>query len=98
MKKILIIAAVAILLSGCAESQPQIKPALIGQEYGFFGGLWHRFIAPVSFFGKIIDNDIDMYAINNSGNWYALGFVLGAGILLGGAKTSKNLKICSSQQ
>lgn len=85
MKKILIVAVLAMALSGCAEVQPQVKQVLTGHEYGFFGGLWHGIISPISFVGKIFTDDIDMYAINNNGGWYAFGFVLGAGIILGGS-------------
>lgn len=85
MKKILIVAVLAMALSGCAEVQPQVKQVLTGHEYGFFGGLWHGIISPISFVGKIFTDNIDMYAINNNGGWYAFGFVLGAGIILGGS-------------
>jgi hypothetical protein len=54
------------------------------EPYGFWGGLWHGLIAPVSFFGSLLSDDIAMYAVNNNGGWYDLGFVVGAGILFSG--------------
>jgi len=67
-----------IILSGCAHSEP-IEQCLTGHQYGFFGGLWHGFIAPFDFIGMLFDKEITMYAQNNNGGLYALGFLLGSG-------------------
>ena len=67
-----------ILLSGCADNE-NIGACLTGHQYGFFGGLWHGFIAPFDFIGMLFDKDITMYAQNNNGGLYALGFLLGSG-------------------
>ena len=66
-----------ILLSGCANSET-IEQCLTGHKYGFFGGLWHGFIAPFDFIGMLFDKEITMYAQNNNGGLYALGFLLGS--------------------
>lgn len=76
------------LLPSCADVQPQVNECLVGHQYGFWGGLWHGFISPISFIGSLFFDSIDMYAINNNGGWYRFGFVLGAGILF--ASSSKN--------
>ena len=67
-----------ILLSGCADSEP-VDQCLTGHTYGFFGGLWHGFIAPFDFIGMLFNDEITMYAQNNNGGLYALGFLLGSG-------------------
>jgi hypothetical protein len=67
-----------ILLSGCAQSET-VKQCLTGHTYGFFGGLWHGFIAPFDFIGMLFNDKITMYAQNNNGGLYALGFLLGSG-------------------
>jgi hypothetical protein len=67
-----------ILLSGCANSEA-IEQCLTGHKYGFFGGLWHGFIAPFDFIGMLFNKEITMYAQNNNGGLYALGFLLGSG-------------------
>ena len=36
------------------------------------------FIAPFDFLGMLFNNEITMYAQNNNGGFYALGFLLGA--------------------
>lgn len=66
------------LFSSCAEREI-VDQCLKGYTYGFFGGLWHGFIAPFDFIGMLIWDDVTMYAQNNNGVGYALGFLLGSG-------------------
>ena len=73
-----------LLLQGCA-SQPE--PSSYNAP-GFFIGWWHGFIAPWSFIGSIF-TDIRIYEFPNSGFWYDFGFILGVGVLGGGAAASK---------
>ena len=67
-----------LVFTGCAKSEA-IEQCLTGHTYGFFGGLWHGFIAPFDFIGMLFSDDITMYAQNNNGGLYALGFLLGSG-------------------
>jgi hypothetical protein len=66
------------VLSGCANNE-SIKLCLTGHTYGFFGGLWHGFIAPFDFIGMLFNDKITLYAQNNNGGLYALGFLMGSG-------------------
>lgn len=75
---LLLIFSGIILLTGCAHNEA-VEQCLTGHKYGFFGGLWHGFIAPFDFIGMLFDKDITMYAQNNNGGLYALGFLLGSG-------------------
>jgi len=68
----------AIIFTGCANREI-IDQCLTGHTYGFFGGLWHGFIAPFDFIGMLFNEKITMYAQNNNGGLYALGFLLGSG-------------------
>ena len=70
---------VLLSLSSCADVGINEAGFVTGHEYGFWGGLWHGIIAPFSFFGSLIWDDISMYAVNNNGGWYDFGFVLGVG-------------------
>ena len=70
--------AVVLILTGCAKSEP-VEQCLTGHQYGFFGGLWHGFIAPFDFIAMLFNDNITMYAQNNNGGLYALGFLLGSG-------------------
>ena len=81
--KIIGLLLIVLLLTGCADVTA-IEECVTTTPYGFWGGLWHGMIAPFSFIGSLIWDDIAMYAVNNTGNWYNFGFVLGSGILFGG--------------
>lgn len=70
--------AVLVVLTGCAQRE-DVELCLKGHTYGFFGGLWHGFIAPFDFIGMLFNEKITMYAQNNNGGLYALGFLLGSG-------------------
>lgn len=79
--RLMSLATVAILgfvLVSCAGVEP-VEECLKGQQYGFFYGLLHGFITPVSFVVGLFDNSVAIYAVNNSGGWYDFGFLLGSG-------------------
>ena len=52
--------------------------------YGFWSGLLHGIIAPFSFIVSLFNDKVAVYAVNNNGNLYNLGFILGAAIIFGG--------------
>jgi hypothetical protein len=88
MKRALIVVCV-LLLVGCADVET-IGKCVNDHPYGFWSGLWHGWISPISFIGSLFSDDIAMYAVNNTGGWYDFGFVLGAGILgFTGSKASQ---------
>jgi len=90
MKSLLPFILLLVLFSSCAEVS-NIEDCVSDEPYGFFFGVWHGVIAPVSFVLSVFFEDIAMYAVNNTGGWYDFGFVLGAGILFGGGgKASKS--------
>jgi hypothetical protein len=60
------------------------KPDTDGRVAGFWRGLWHGIIAPITFIISLFTDNVNLYEVHNNGNWYDLGFVLGAGILGGG--------------
>ena len=51
--------------------QPDAEPA------GFWAGLWHGIIAPITFIISLFNPDVKMYETNNNGGWYDFGFLLG---------------------
>jgi hypothetical protein len=75
---LLLILTSLLLITGCAHNEI-VKECLTGHTYGFPGGLWHGFIAPFDFIGMLFNENITMYAQNNNGGLYALGFLLGSG-------------------
>ena len=71
---------VILLFSSCAHVVDIDKcVAVDAKVYGFWNGLWHGFVAPFTFLGSLFNEDISVYAVNNNGNWYVFGFILGIG-------------------
>ncbi|SMO77575.1 hypothetical protein [Gracilimonas mengyeensis] len=83
LRNSIILLFIVILFSSCANVVP-VEECLTGQTYGFWYGLLHGFIAPFSFIVSLFQDDVAVYAINNSGHWYDFGFLLGAMIIFGG--------------
>lgn len=80
--RVLALIVIAVAVTGCADVE-NVSDCLSDNSYGFWGGLWHGCIAPISFIGSLFSDNIAVYAVNNTGKLYDFGFVLGAGILLG---------------
>ena len=66
-----------LLLASCAEVQAT-KECLSGRQYGFIYGLIHGFITPISFIASLFKDNVAIYAVNNTGGLYDLGFLLGS--------------------
>jgi len=73
-------------LTACAAGANAMvdKPDTDGRVAGFWRGLWHGIIAPITFIISLFTRNVNFYEVHNNGNWYNLGFVLGTGILGGG--------------
>ena len=64
----------SIFLVGCADSVNIKACTVIAEDYGFFSGCWHGSIVLFSLVGSAFSHDISVYAVNNSGFGYDLGF------------------------
>ena len=63
-----------LILSGCV---PGSGHSTSDNPAGFFTGIWHGWIAPVSLlWGLLFNSDIRVYEIYNTGWWYDLGFYI----------------------
>jgi hypothetical protein len=51
---------------------------------GFWAGLWHGLICPITFVVSLFTPSVRIYEINNRGRLYDLGFLLGASASFGG--------------
>ena len=89
MKKafMLMVATMAlVMMIGCAPGPNQLvdSPDGEGEVAGFWMGLWHGIIAPVTFIVSLFSDTVHVYEVHNTGNWYNFGFLLGAAIIFGG--------------
>lgn len=68
-----------------AVAGPNSKYKLHGAEpAGFWAGLWHGLIVPISFVVSLYNPGVRIYESSNSGLWYDFGFVIGASVAFGG--------------
>lgn len=89
MKKIavpVLILVLALALASCAPGPNSGKgsPDPKGRVAGFWLGLWHGLISPITFIVSLFSAKVNLYEVHNNGGWYNFGFVLGAGLFLGG--------------
>jgi hypothetical protein len=69
-----------LLVAGCAPAiNEQVHTAgPDGVTAGFWRGVWHGIILPVTFVVSLVSEKVGIYEAHNSGGWYNLGFVVGA--------------------
>jgi hypothetical protein len=75
-----------LVLAGCLAGPNTLErtPNTEGEVAGFWMGLWHGLIAPITFIISIFTRQVRFYEVHNIGFWYNFGFVLGAGLFLSG--------------
>jgi hypothetical protein len=72
--------ALTLLLASCAAASNDLAGA--GTDLpGFWLGLWHGLISPVTFIVSLFRDDVGIYAVRNSGGWYDFGFLFGASVV-----------------
>lgn len=78
---------IVFVLSACAAGEnPNIGVAPVdGDVAGFWLGLWHGLIAPVTFIISLFTDNVNVYEVHNNGNWYDFGFVFGVSMAFGGS-------------
>ena len=68
-----IVVSMLLTLTGCLPGDgtyTSAKPA------GFFWGIWHGWVAPVSLIIALFNKGIRVYETTNSGWWYDFGFYI----------------------
>lgn len=68
---IMVTVLLVLLLSGCVPGDGAND---VQNPAGFFWGVWHGWIAPISLIIGFFNDDIRLYEIHNTGWWYDLGF------------------------
>lgn len=75
-----------LLLAACAPTaNNQVNvPNAEGKVAGFWQGLWHGIISPITFVISLFNHSVMVYEVHNNGGWYNFGFLLGIGAFAGG--------------
>jgi hypothetical protein len=71
-----------LMLTGCAAGPND----LVGGPgaAGFWLGLWQGLISPITFIVSLFTENVNVYEVNNNGNWYDFGFMLGVACAFSG--------------
>lgn len=84
-----VLVVAAVVLAGCAAG----PNAALGPEpgaAGFWLGLWHGVILPVTFVVSLFTDAVSIYEVRNVGGWYDAGFVLGLVLALSGPASTRS--------
>ena len=73
MRKALVAGLLVVILSSCAPGSGEYGD---NNEAGFFSGIWHGWIAPITLIVQIFDDDIRVYEPYNTGWVYDFGFYI----------------------
>ena len=86
---------ISFFASGCFPGGNAYTPQ---QPAGFFSGVWHGWIAPLSLIVGIFNNDIRVYEPFNTGWWYDFGFYIAVISGFGGVAFSRKRRKHADQQ
>ena len=83
---VLMISMMVLAITACAAGPNELENSLDeeGNVAGFWRGLWHGIISPITFLISLFSEKVHIYEIHNNGNWYNFGFILGVAIIFGG--------------
>jgi hypothetical protein len=85
MKRALALVLILALTACAVQSNNVVQPG----APGFWLGVWHGFIFPISFIISLFKPDIAVYAVPNNGTWYDFGYFVGIVFIGVGARSSK---------
>lgn len=69
---VLLMIVLCLFLTSCAPGTHRYSVL----KAGFFTGIWHGWIAPISLIWHLFDSNIRIYEPNNTGGWYDFGFYI----------------------
>ena len=76
--------AAVLVLAACAAGANAVALADRPDAAGFWLGLWQGLISPITFLISLFNDEVNIYEVNNNGNWYDFGFMLGVAIVFSG--------------
>lgn len=75
-----------MLLASCTANVQVVDTCVSGEAAGFWEGLWHGIIAPVTFVISLFTDKLTVFEVHNNGGWYLFGFLLGVGAFTRGSQ------------
>jgi hypothetical protein len=76
---LLILLALVLIFAGCVAGPNPAQGTADSQGHlaGFWLGLWHGLILPVSLIISLFNKTVHIYEVHNIGLWYNVGYMLG---------------------
>lgn len=84
-----------LLLAACAPGTERFKDK--DKPAGFFWGIWHGWIAPVSVVWQLFNPSVRIYEGNNAGWAYDFGFYIAVVGGFGSAALSRKRRKCKNK-
>lgn len=78
--------SVSLILTGCIPGDGTYTP---DDPAGFFWGVWHGWMAPISLIVGLFQDNIRVYETVNTGWWYDFGFYIAVISGFGGLSLSR---------
>lgn len=90
-KHLLVLLVLSLMIAACVAGPNPAEgtPSEERRVAGFWQGVWHGIISPITFIISLFSDNVHFYEVHNNGGWYNFGFVLGAGILAGGGSAAR---------
>ena len=80
---VLLLSGTALLLAPCTAGPNELVDT--GPDAaGFWLGSWQGLISPITFIVSLFTTNVNIYEVQNNGNWYDFGFMLGVATAFGG--------------
>lgn len=86
---LLMMVVAVVMLSGCVPGDGSYSAQ---EPAGFFWGIWHGWVAPISLIIGLFNDSIRIYEVYNTGWWYDLGFYIAVISGFGGFSLFRNKK------
>jgi hypothetical protein len=82
---LLVFAFITLTIISCTAGPNELVGTVAkeGETAGFWLGLWHGIISPITFIISLFKDTISIYEVHNNGGWYNFGFLLGAICIVG---------------
>ncbi len=76
-----------LILAACTAGANELVNTVAkeGEVAGFWQGLWHGLISPITFIISLFKDTISIYEVHNNGGWYNFGFLFGAMAIFSGS-------------
>jgi len=91
---IVLVAMMAVLLTGCLPGDSKYTS---DDPAGFFWGIWHGWLAPLSLIISLFNDTTRVYEVNNTGWWYDFGFYIAIISGFGGVRLSRKASSSKSK-